>query len=129
MFIKLLRYCLALFAPLLAYLLPTTAKRMVVLTSLYGKLTRKRRVPLATLRKLNDTLHLLNGRRHEEALLVPLTLQSLIWGNVEIDLTELKRLVYKDRYIDRIIASIPESLRYGYERSDIMKLLTLIDSY
>ena len=113
--------------PFLAYLLPSSVKRMLVITSLYGKLVRKRKVNLATLQKLNNTLNLLHGNR-PEALLVPLSLQRLIWGDVDISLKDLELNIKQDRYIDCIIALIPESLRYGYERNDILILLKSLDS-
>lgn len=122
-----LRAFMLLLTPFLAYILPSSVKRMLVITSLYGKLVRKRKVNLATLQKLNNTLNLLHGNR-PEALLVPLSLQRLIWGDAEISLKDLELNIRQDRYIDRIIALIPDSLRYGYERNDILILLKSLDS-
>ncbi len=119
-----LKFIINLFLAPIGYLLSDRAKRLIVLTSLYGNITKQKQVNEATLIKLNKALHLVSTDDHANAMLVPMVLQSLVWGEVVLDLQSIKEdIEARNQLVDTIIDATPRHLRYRDERSDINKLL------
>lgn len=101
------------------------AKRLILLSSLYGKLTKRKSIDNETLTKLNRALHLVSSDCNKEAILLPIRIQNLIWDNEEIDLTQYEEKD-KQEMIREIIKSIPDYLRYNKDGEDIARLLSLL---
>lgn len=106
-------------------LLTMKAKRLILLSSLYGKLTKRKSIDNETLTKLNRALHLVSSDCNKEAILLPIRIQNLIWDNEEIDLTQYEEKD-KQEMIREIIKSIPDYLRYNKDGEDIARLLSLL---
>lgn len=103
------------------------AKRMILLSALYGCITKRSRVDNETLKKLNHALHLTQTESYEEGALVPLHLKSLIWDDKElIEIQESVRIMDSDEVISRLMNHVPQSLRYSDCEQDLHQLLNFI---
>lgn len=116
------------FAALLARVLPTRVKRLVLLPALYSTLTNQcgQVVTQETLEKLQAAMHI-TSIGNEEAMGLPMTLSHLLWDGEVVDLACSKWLAGNvEDSVSQLETAIPVSLRYPQMVEDIRALLRIL---
>lgn len=108
-----------LLSPILTKILPRRMKRLIFISSLFGKIVGSKDVPKETLAKLNKAMNL--ASESDNSLVLPIKIQSVVWDNTYIDFTNLST-----DELDSVINSSPTWVRYDEARDDITELLTIL---
>ena len=106
------------------YIAPARVKRMVYLSSLYGSLSKQNTIDDVMLHRLNAALHLSNGKYGSDSLILPFMLQSLVWGDIEVELEKHRApLTNPTVCADTICEIAPKWIRYTNAKQDVENLV------
>ena len=105
---------------------PERTKRLIVMSSLLGRLFDRKKLDPATLQKLNETLHICE---FQSAMLLPLRYSHTIWNNEIIDINsncEKYDSTSKFSFFTKeLVDSVPDWLKYNKDdmEKDVSQVL------
>lgn len=107
-------YCTGIVHEILDTVLPDRTKRLLLISSLSGRLLKKENINDDYLALLNTQLSLC---REEDAIRLPIAINEQIWPECPIDIVDTNMVSDKDitSLVKRIMEKIPEWLKYDRE--------------
>lgn len=112
-----------------AKILPGHAKRIVLWSTLYGKMCEQRKVPIENTIKLNQVLHL---AKSDEATMLPIKMGGVIWPDLDKCANAIRDAVQGksiEECAKQFVAGLPRFLKYASERYIVEDFRNLVSAH